>query len=173
MHLIGASVGVATNRDDAKTMARAAMQVSRRPPARPLSIQVSRLRPGDDEPLPSWVRAPVAVLLVSDPEAASSASLEALQTLYRLTPAEARLTVALVTGEHVEEYAARQGIARSTATTHLKRVMGKMGARRQSDIVRALVNNPVVQQSSTTRVGPGGWPVARRNDVMHTPFEGR
>ena len=125
-----------------------AMRITRAGHAKPLSVQVSPLRTDGVEPFANWVRAPVAVLIVSDPDAADSASLEALQSLYRFTPAEARLAVALVSGQPLGEYADQRGIARSTATTHLKRVLGKMGARRQSDIVRELVNNPVVSRPS-------------------------
>ena len=121
-----------------------AMRITRPGYAKSLSVQVSPLRIDGVEPFANWVRAPVAVLIVSDPDATGSASLDALQSLYKLTPAEARLAVALVSGQALGEYADERGIARSTATTHLKRVLGKMGARRQSDIVRELVNNPVV-----------------------------
>ena len=140
IRLIRDAVATAMGRGHA---AGGAMRISRHAPAKPLSVQVSPLRSDGVEPFANWVRAPVAVLILSDPDAAPSASLNALQSLYRLTPAEARLTIALVAGQQVDEYADWQGIARSTATTHLKRVLGKMGARRQSDIVRTLVNNPV------------------------------
>jgi len=131
------------------------MRITRAGPVKPLSVQVSPLRSDGVEPFANWVRAPVAVLMVSDPEVTNSASLDALRALYKLTPAEARLTVAMVSGQALGEYADARGIARSTATTHLKRVLGKMGARRQSDIVRALVNNPVVLGDSSEPVSGG------------------
>jgi DNA-binding CsgD family transcriptional regulator len=140
MRLIEDAVATAMGRGHA---AGGAMRISRHAPAKPLSAQVSPLRSDGVEPFANWVRAPVAILIVSDPDAAPSASLDALQSLYRLTPAEARLTIALVAGQQIDEYADGQGIARSTAATHLKRVLGKMGVHRQSDIVRTLVNNPV------------------------------
>lgn len=79
---------------------------------------------------------PVALVLVSDPELHTRLPAERLAVAFGLTPAQSRLLAALCTGESPGEYADRSGIARETARTHVKHLLAKTGARRQSDVVR-------------------------------------
>ncbi len=55
---------------------------------------------------------------------------------YNLTPAEARLLSALVSGERMSEYAQRRGISVTTAKSHLRALFDKTGERRQADLIR-------------------------------------
>lgn len=59
---------------------------------------------------------------------------------FRLSTAETRLVRALGDGLTLGEAAARSGIARETARTLLHRVFGKVGVRRQVDLVRLLLS---------------------------------
>lgn len=63
-------------------------------------------------------------------------------TLYGLTNAEARLACALSQGEALGELSRRWDISRETLRTHLKRVLGKTGTSRQSELVRLLTGKP-------------------------------
>ena len=55
--------------------------------------------------------------------------------ILRLTPAEAALTAALVSGLSLAEYAARSDLARNTLKSQLASVFGKTGANRQAELV--------------------------------------
>lgn len=61
-----------------------------------------------------------------------------LQALFGLTSAQADLTLALLEGESIREYADRRERSLNTMRTHLKEVFAKTGARRQADLVRQL-----------------------------------
>jgi DNA-binding CsgD family transcriptional regulator len=62
--------------------------------------------------------------------------------MWDLSPAELRLTGELMQGRTVTEAAARLDIAVSTARTQLKRVLAKVGVRRQVELVRAFLVGP-------------------------------
>lgn len=63
----------------------------------------------------------------------------ALRALFGLTEAEARLASALVAGKTVEAYARDRGVTVGTARYQLNQVLGKVGARRQADLVRQVL----------------------------------
>lgn len=69
----------------------------------------------------------------------------ALALQFRLTPAEARLTAALLNGEHADDYAVRTGLSPHTVKTQLKAVFAKTGCGRQSDLMRIVLANPVLR----------------------------
>jgi DNA-binding CsgD family transcriptional regulator len=62
--------------------------------------------------------------------------LEALAAVYRLTPAELRVVVAIVQAAGVPETAAALGVSGPTVRTHLQRIFDKTGAKRQADLVK-------------------------------------
>lgn len=57
---------------------------------------------------------------------------------FGLTPAEARLALALLAGASVSEHAGQAGISRNTAYTHYARLKAKLGCRRQAALVARL-----------------------------------
>lgn len=61
---------------------------------------------------------------------------EVLVRLYGLTPAETRVLGLLARGFNLDDTAATQGIAMTTARTHLRRLFEKTGTNRQSALVR-------------------------------------
>jgi DNA-binding CsgD family transcriptional regulator len=81
----------------------------------------------------------VAALLITDPEEGATLDSRALKQLFGLTPAEIRLCTALVKGKSVREYAHVAAISSNTARTHVKRIYSKTGVRRQSELVRLLL----------------------------------
>ena len=94
---------------------------------------------------------PAALLLLYDPDLCRRHGGDRqLRDLYRLTPAEARVVSALLDGLNVDEAAARLGLSRHTVRTHLKHVLGKTGARSQSELVRMILSGPL------TLLGPQG-----------------
>jgi DNA-binding CsgD family transcriptional regulator len=85
-----------------------------------------------------------AVVFVADPDARARALSEQLMTLWRLSPSEAALVEALVGGETLRQYANRRGVALSTVRTQLQSASGKLGVKRQADVVRMVLSSPLI-----------------------------
>ena len=117
-----------------------ALHVARRAPRRALSVLVAPLRPRSfalaDE-------SPAAVVFVGDPERSVEGMGDVLRRLYGLTPAEAAVTVLLLEGLRTDQLAERLGITLFTARTHVKRVLSKVDARSQAELVRVLLSGPL------------------------------
>ena len=117
-----------------------ALHVARRPPRRALSVLVAPLRPRSfalaDE-------SPAAVVFVGDPERSVEGMGDVLRRLYGLTPAEAAVTALLLEGLRTDQLADRLGITLFTARTHVKRVLSKVDARSQAELVRVLLSGPL------------------------------
>lgn len=103
----------------------------------PLQIWVAPLPRNTDHAFGQNPASDVVVLAV-DPKLGPAAPVDALQALYPLTEAEARLTRGLLDGERLEDYAAQAEITMNTAKTHLKAVFAKTDTSRQAELVRVL-----------------------------------
>jgi DNA-binding CsgD family transcriptional regulator len=78
-------------------------------------------------------------LVVLRPLAPERAAIEErLRQLFRLTPAEAALALALLAGQRPEEIAAAREVKISTVRFQLRAILDKTGTRGQSDLVRLL-----------------------------------
>jgi DNA-binding CsgD family transcriptional regulator len=110
--------------------------VPRRDGERPLvvsALPVARRRA-------SFVERQAAVmLLIHDPQSPRLPRAELLQSLYRLTPAEARLAQALLAGGGLRRAAATAGMSYETARWYLKVLFQKTHTGRQSDLVARLL----------------------------------
>ena len=91
----------------------------------------------------------VAIVFIGDPDRKSALPAEVLALLYGLTPAEARLAVALLDGSSLAEIAEMHGIRELTARTQLKQVFQKTGTSRQGELVRLLAG--IATHSSSTK----------------------
>ncbi len=76
------------------------------------------------------------LLLMSDPMRRPDIPLEHFRAGLGLTAAEARLLAALLSDMSVLEFAAGQNLSPNTVRTQMRSVMEKLGARRQSEVVR-------------------------------------
>lgn len=87
---------------------------------------------------------------------------EAIARLYKLTPSELRVLLAIVQVGGVPETAEALGVAEATVKTHLHRLFGKTGAARQADLVKLVAGfaNPLLAER-------------RRLSAPHTPTGGR
>ncbi|MEO5883140.1 MAG: helix-turn-helix transcriptional regulator [Caldimonas sp.] len=85
-----------------------------------------------------------AAIFCSDPDAGGGAVARQLEGLFGMTPAEARLTEALVNGQSLGEYAQARRVTMSTVRTQLKAATAKTGTRRQADLVRIVLTGPAV-----------------------------
>ena len=81
---------------------------------------------------------PKAIVIITDPDDEQVPAERALQDLFGLTPAEARLAVTLAGGHSVESASAKLGVSRETSRSQLKHVFRKLGINRQQDLARLL-----------------------------------
>jgi DNA-binding CsgD family transcriptional regulator len=115
------------------------LNVTRRPPRRPLSVLVTPLR---TRSFALASPSPAAVVFIGDPERRVEGLDTVLRTLYRLTPAETAVASLLLEGWRTDQLAERLGITLFTARTHVKRILSKVDARSQADLVRVLLSGP-------------------------------
>ena len=78
----------------------------------------------------------VAALFVRKAALEAFAPAEVIGQMYKLTPAELRVLLAIVDIGGVPEVAAALGVAATTIKTHLNRLFDKTGASRQADLVK-------------------------------------
>lgn len=84
------------------------------------------------------------MLFVSDPDAPTAIHPETLEGLYGFTTAEARLVIALVSGQTLEAVAAATGTSPNTLKNHLKAVFRKTGATRQAELMKLVLSGPAI-----------------------------
>jgi DNA-binding CsgD family transcriptional regulator len=73
---------------------------------------------------------------VSDPNADRPDLHRRLQVIFGLTPAEQRVAAAMLTGLTTAEIADRQGVSLNTIRSQVQSIFGRLGVRRQSDMIR-------------------------------------
>ena len=89
---------------------------------------------------------PGRVLLIAfDSDATSRTPVDWMARQFGLTPAEQRLTEAIVNGVPLNDAAEQLGIRLSTARTRLKTIQTKTHCRRQVDLVRLALSLPAVR----------------------------
>ncbi|WP_010324655.1 helix-turn-helix transcriptional regulator [Marinobacterium stanieri] len=84
---------------------------------------------------------PAAVVYIRDAVGKSQASNEVAKKLFGLTPAETALSIQLSNGLSLEEAAEALNIRRNTARAHLRAIFSKTGVRRQTELVRIILNS--------------------------------
>jgi DNA-binding CsgD family transcriptional regulator/PAS domain-containing protein len=83
-----------------------------------------------------------AVMFIVNPAQAATPNTDTLRALFGLTAAEAVLTLALVQGCALDEYAEQHAISVNTVRSHMKRALSKTGMRRQSQLVGLVAKLP-------------------------------
>jgi len=81
-----------------------------------------------------------AIAVLVDPDARLTPAMQTLQTHFELTPAEARLAIALQAGNDLQSAAARLNVSHETVRKQVKSIFGKTGLRRQTDLIATLSN---------------------------------
>ena len=79
---------------------------------------------------------PAALLLVNDPDRTGGLPDDVLRAMFDLTPAECRVVRALLAGQTPGDYAGQAGVGIRTVRTHISSILGKTGARNQTDMIR-------------------------------------
>lgn len=120
------------------------MRIGRPVPQPDLRLRVSPARDG-----PGWslARQAAAVVLLSDPQLQQRRKAGALQTRFRLTPAEAALAWEIVRSGSRKAAASNRGVSVATARSQLNSIFDKTGVRRQTDLVRLLLSDPDDRES--------------------------
>ena len=77
-------------------------------------------------------------MFIQDPARVAASATRILRDVFKLTPAETRLAVALYRGATLKSHAADNGISVHTARSHLARAMRKTNTSRQADLVRLI-----------------------------------
>ncbi|MGF1629316.1 MAG: helix-turn-helix transcriptional regulator [Kiloniellaceae bacterium] len=103
---------------------------------RPLILSAIRLSPRRNG---IFALQPTVMLLIVDPGASRSGIADLLHTLYRLTPAEARLAQVLLAGGGLRQAAATAGMTYETARWYLKILFQKTETSRQAELVARLM----------------------------------
>jgi DNA-binding CsgD family transcriptional regulator len=112
------------------------------------------------EPIPSQELVegkgrPAAVVYIRDAVGKSQASSLVTKQLFNLTPAETGLALELANGLSLEEAAEALNIRRNTARAHLRSIFSKTGVRRQTELVRIMLNSVVALTQPQAVVRPG------------------
>jgi DNA-binding CsgD family transcriptional regulator/PAS domain-containing protein len=91
---------------------------------------------------------PAAIVYIRDALGKSRASNLVAKQLFNLTPAETALAMELANGLSLEEAAEVLNIRRNTARAHLRSIFSKTGVRRQTELVRIMLNSVVALGST-------------------------
>ena len=86
---------------------------------------------------------PAALVYIRDAASKSLASEVVTKQLFNLTRAETALAMELANGLSLEEAAEVLNIRRNTARAHLRSIFSKTGVRRQTELVRIMLNSVV------------------------------
>lgn len=95
----------------------------------PYILQVLRLPAGLAH------EAPLALLLLNDPDVRSPEVLKVMRNVYTLSPTECRLVQAISHGMSLTEFSESNKMSYETARSHVRRILHKTGARRQAELV--------------------------------------
>lgn len=106
-------------------------------------------------PLPRWSEPfgthACGAVFISNPTAVLQSLDGVLRSLYRLTPAEARLAQGLVNGLTLQEYADQQALSIHTVRSQFRATSAKVGVGRQTDFVRTILTGPAVLRYGETQ----------------------
>ena len=87
---------------------------------------------------------PAVAIYIRDSEMAPDVETELMRQIFDLTPAEAAVARRLAGGLSLEETANALNISRNTARAHLRSIFSKSGIKRQTELVRLVLNSAVV-----------------------------
>jgi DNA-binding CsgD family transcriptional regulator len=76
--------------------------------------------------------------VLHDPLHPAERTADELRRRFGLTPAEARLALAVADGNTTREYAEQRGKSVGTVRFQMKQILAKTGCRRQSELVRLI-----------------------------------
>ncbi|MDH5183713.1 MAG: LuxR C-terminal-related transcriptional regulator [Gammaproteobacteria bacterium] len=93
------------------------------------------------------VTTPKVIIFVASNASQVEIEPKSLQTLYRLSKAESRLTLALVNGQSLDEISEQYHVSKHTLRTQLKSIYSKMDCCRQAELVVKVLTSPAILSS--------------------------
>ena len=117
------------------------LTIERRSGKRPYHCLIS---PTHSTTLTAGSEKPAAVIFLTDPEVHPRPHIEIMISAYGLTPAEARVASILSQGKSLDQACEELSIQHSTARTHLRAIFGKLGVRRQGELISLLLRTVAV-----------------------------
>lgn len=103
-----------------------------------LSILVRQIAPS---PLATGPKAPALALFIRSPRRDYDVPNKVVKELFGLTATEAVLALEMANGYTMDEASESMGIRRNTARTHLRSIFAKVGVRRQTALMRVIINS--------------------------------
>lgn len=91
-----------------------------------------------------------AAIFINSAAAKKKLAESALQALFDLTPAEARLTALLASGVSLNQAAEQSYISKNTAKVQLKSIFFKTGVSRQAELIKLILTSPAVFNPTET-----------------------
>ena len=91
-----------------------------------------------------FLTTPKVIIFVASNAAQIEIEPQSLQTIYGLSRAESRLTVALVNGQRLDEISERYHVSKHTLRTQLKAVYAKTDCCRQAELVVKILTSPAI-----------------------------
>lgn len=117
--------------------AKAVVDLRRKPSDPSTWLHLSVLIPG--KVLGAFGEQPQILATLFDPNQVSSLDPFALASMFRLTPAEAKVAIHIAEGMVPDDIATKNGTRVSTVRSQLSNVLAKLGVARQADVVRVLL----------------------------------
>jgi len=97
-----------------------------------------------------------ALLFVRDDISLRYEDVSLLQTLFSLTPTEAKITIDLANGRRIDQISTMLDISKHTVRAHLRSIFQKMGINRQADVVHVLSNSVIPLGRRSPAFAAGG-----------------
>jgi DNA-binding CsgD family transcriptional regulator len=106
---------------------------------------------------PNDMFAAACMLVIAAVVRPAIASVQLIQDLFDITPAEARVARGIAAGKTVRDLAVEAGVSAGTIRQHLKSVFSKTGVSRQADLVGILVGSALSFSGRTGETSLAGW----------------
>lgn len=84
---------------------------------------------------------PYATMFIVSPERTLQISPHLIANFFGLTPAEAKLAIAVAQGTRLSDYAEEKGVSIHTVNSQVKSVLSKTGVNRQAELVKLLLSS--------------------------------
>jgi DNA-binding CsgD family transcriptional regulator/PAS domain-containing protein len=126
---------------EAKGVSGSGLSLSKTSTARKMGLIVRRI---DGNDTPRGVGWPAVAIYIRDADMAPDLEAEMMRQIFDLTPAEAAVARRLTDGLSLEDTALALDISRNTARAHLRSIFSKSGIRRQTELVRLVLNSAVI-----------------------------
>jgi DNA-binding CsgD family transcriptional regulator len=117
------------------------LSLSKTSTARKMGLIVRRI---DGDGPPRGAGWPAMAIYIRDADMSPDLEAEMMRQIFDLTPAEAAVARRLTDGLSLEDTAIALDISRNTARAHLRSIFSKSGIRRQTELVRLVLNSAVI-----------------------------